>query len=181
MGHAQDDERVGLGVLDELLVGPGVDRAAAVKVDVRAQDAAKARRTRPLRRHPGSPAPFASDEKLLELGPQRTDGRRVRAARQRGGPPARFAIRLVKRGERRPLDDHRGIEPADQVFELVEREKEPGLAQHPCLDLDQRRLAVEMPDDVMKAVERDENRLDTTPVGSWSNTKTDPGARRAEA
>src|SRR3569833_2332730 len=38
VGHAQNHERVGVGLLDELLVRPRVDRSAAVKVDMRADD-----------------------------------------------------------------------------------------------------------------------------------------------
>ena len=41
----------------------------------------------------------------------------------------------------------------------MRREKQPRLAEHPGLDVDQRRLAVKMPDDMLKAIERDQNWL----------------------
>ena len=54
--HAQDHEGVGVGLLDQLLVGPGVDRAAAVEVDVRAEDAPEPRAAASTSVR-GSPAP----------------------------------------------------------------------------------------------------------------------------
>ena len=81
------------------------------------------RRGRAVRR--GQPGTVCIHEELFELRAQRAHGRRVRPAGQRRRPPTRFAIRLVERGERRPLDDHRRVEAADQALELVEREKKP--------------------------------------------------------
>ena len=39
------------------------------------------------------------------------------------------------------------------------RQEKPGRAQHAPLDLDQRRLAVEMANDVIETVDRDQHRL----------------------
>ena len=181
VGHAQDHERVGLRSLHQLPVRPGVDRAAALEVDVRAQDAAEARRGGRRRRSPASPAPFWLHEELLELRAERPERRRIGTARQRRRPPARFAVLLVEHREGRPVDDHRLIEAPDQILQFLHRHELPVWPEHPCLDLHQRRLAVEMSDDVGIAVERDQDRLrDDARRILQHDERPDPGARSVE-
>src|SRR6185437_11743132 len=92
---AQDDERVGTGPLHQLAVRPGVDRAAALEVDVRTQDAAEPRGGRYAVNRRGTRSVVA-DEELLELGAQRPERRGVGTTRQRSGPPSRVAVLLVE-------------------------------------------------------------------------------------
>ena len=180
MGDAQDDERVGVRPLHQLPVRPGVDRAAALEVDVRTQDAAEPRRAA-TPSAAGDAGPVAAHEELLELGAQGPERRRIGAARQCRRPPARFAILLVEHRERRPLDDHRLIESPDQILEILHRHELPRLAEHTRLDLHQRRLAVEMPDDVGVAVERDQDRLGHHPRRILKHDERPvPGARSVE-
>jgi hypothetical protein len=66
---------------------------------------------------------------------------------------------LLKGGECRTVQNHGGIEPLDEIFQIAERKEEPGLAQHARLDVGQGRDPVEMADDVLKAIEGNENRV----------------------
>ena len=123
-------------------------------------DAVDRRRARPVVAH----------EELLELRAQRPERRGVRPARQRRRPPSRFAVRLVEHRERRPVDDHRLIEAPDQILEFLHRHELPRLAEHPGLDLRQRRLAVEMANDVDEPSNGISTGCGTTPAGSCSMT-----------
>ena len=158
MRDPQDHERVGVRSLHQLAVRPGIDRAPALEVDVRTQDAAEPRRRGDAidGRRAG---PVLAHEELLELGAQGPERRGIGTARQRRRPPSRLAVLLVEHREGRPIEDHRLIEAPDQVLQFLHRHEVAGVAQHPRLDLGQRRLAVEMPDDVGVAVERDQHRL----------------------
>ena len=69
------------------------------------------------------------------------------------------AIALEKAREGRALDQHGRVQPLDQVFEFLDRQEKPRLAHDARLDFDQRRLPVEMPDDVVEAVMRNHDRL----------------------
>jgi hypothetical protein len=55
--HAQDHERIGVGPFGQFPVRPGVDRPAALEVDVRAQDAAQGMGACPSPSAAGRPAP----------------------------------------------------------------------------------------------------------------------------
>ena len=87
MRHAQNHEDIGLGVFDELLVRPGVNRSPAVKVDMRTQDPANARRCRSRhrlaadrrqssRRKTARAAPGANGASPRKIGPPSAAGRR---------------------------------------------------------------------------------------------------------
>ena len=154
MGDAQNHERVGLRLFDELTIGPGVDRPAALKVDVRREHAAQLRRG-PIATGDRNSRTRGIDKELLELSAQGTRRGGVRPARHRGRPAARFSKRLMKRVEGRAFNNHRRVEPVDQTLKLMKGKKEPRRTQHPALDFDQRRLAVKLADDVVEAVDRD--------------------------
>ena len=145
-------------MLHQFLVRPGIDLAAALEVDMRAQDAAKAVRLGHIVLG-GQAGAVCIHEELFELRAERADGRRVGAAGQGGGAPTRLSIRLEERGERRPLDDHGRVEPLHQTLELVQCKKEPGRAQHAPLNFTERGLPVEVANDVIKTVKWDQNWL----------------------
>ena len=150
------------GLLHQLAVGPGVDRAAAMEIDVRAEDAAEpvARPDAVDRRRAGA---VVADEQLLELRAEGPERGGVGPARHRRGATSRLAVLLVEHREGRAVDDHRLIEAPDQILQLLHRHELPRLPEHPGLDLHQRRLAIEMADDLDIAIERDQDRLGDHP------------------
>ena len=136
MGHPQDDERIGLGVFDQVFVRPRVNRSPAVEVDMWAQyrpqaspqgvRAALDRATRAL----------APNEKLSSWALSSTLEYRRRIDRpKRRGSCATSLYVLCKRLERWTLDEHSGVESTHDVAKLLERDKHAGLTKNGGLDL----------------------------------------------
>ena len=118
--------------------------------------------------------PAAAGRRLgLRAAPSRPGGRRYRAssarravgvgrvgpAGERGGPDRSRGVGLAERGEGRAVEDHRPVELVDQAFQLGRRDALAGLAEDPAADLGEGRPAVEVADDLLEAVERDQDRV----------------------
>ena len=130
MGDAQDHERVGVGLLDQLLVRPGVDRPAALEVDVRAQDRRGSRR--------GSAGPSSTGEPGTAGAPTKNCSSCARERADRSPRKIGPASAAGRRPDSRydwwnaanvgPSSTIACIELLDQALELLQRDELPGLA-----------------------------------------------------
>ncbi len=84
----------------------------------------------------------------------------------------------MKSGECRPVKNHHRIEPANQVDQFIKPEKQTRVAKNLGLNIDQRRLSVEVADDMLIAVEWKVNRFrDDARKDPETRQTTGPGAR----
>ncbi len=108
MGDAEHDEDVGVGGLQQFAIGPGVNGAAAVEIDVRADDAAQ-----PVPRALDARSRFAGTvgmkEKAIELGTERGGMARIRAPGEGGGSRTRSGVGHARGATMQRTEGGRGV------------------------------------------------------------------------
>ena len=128
----------------------------------------------------GSPAPRSCAKNCASCARKARSLPGVRPSRQGRRPHPFLAVGRVECRERRPVEHHRLIELLDHLPKRAQREPLPRLAEHPRLDLRQRRLAVEVADDRLEAVERDQHRIvEDARAGLPARHRSAPDARGA--
>ncbi len=127
MSHPENDEQVGVALLHQVLVSPGVNRSAAMEVDVRTDDRAQPTLRGPIaagavrRGQRQNPRTVAGLEKSIEVASKPSGLRGVRESRQRGRSLGGVLERSNGRGESRPFERERLVNSLGDCGMLILR------------------------------------------------------------
>jgi hypothetical protein len=151
--HAEDDEDVGVGSLDEGLEGVRIRRPAALEVDVRRDDAAEGPGRAVDRRERRGASAAGIVEEAVELPAEPGRVGLVGAAGVGGGSDGLGAVMVAIVAEGGAVEEHGAVELADEPLEHAGADRAAVLALEGGADLNEARPAVEVADDGAEVVE----------------------------